>query len=147
MAPSAPSAWDTSVRAPSHRYLNVSGLRVRYTGPGSDDRDAAAVRANHPVPVSEPVFYWEAEIVSKGRDGFIGIGFSTLDVKQDRLPGWEPRSYGYHGDDGHIFGGRGTGQKYGPFFTTGKWKGVLMMGRRQREWLHSAAPPPLACNH
>lgn len=34
--------------------------------------------------------------------------------------GWEPRSYGYHGDDGNIFNGRGYGQKYGPTFTTGE---------------------------
>lgn len=41
-------------------------------GPGSDDRDAAAVRANHPVPSDCPVYYFEVEITSRGRDGFIG---------------------------------------------------------------------------
>ena len=48
-----------------------------------------------------------------------GIGFSSAEVKLDRLPGWEPHSYGYHGDDGHAFSGRGTGRAYGPTYTTG----------------------------
>ena len=33
--------------------------------------------------------------------------------------GWEKNSYGYHGDDGHSFCSSGTGQSYGPTFTTG----------------------------
>ena len=33
--------------------------------------------------------------------------------------GWERQSYGYHGDDGHSFCSSGTGQPYGPTFTTG----------------------------
>jgi hypothetical protein len=67
-----PSAWDASIRSPAQRYLSVEGSRVRYVGPGSDDRDAAAVRANHPVPSDCPIFYFEVEITSRGRDGFIG---------------------------------------------------------------------------
>lgn len=35
------------------------------------------------------------------------------------LPGWDKHSYGYHGDDGHSFCSSGTGQPYGPTFTTG----------------------------
>ena len=35
-----------------------------------------------------------------------------------RLPGWDKHSYGYHGDDGHSFCSSGTGQPYGPTFTT-----------------------------
>ena len=37
----------------------------------------------------------------------------------NRLPGWDKHSYGYHGDDGHSFCSSGTGQPYGPTFTTG----------------------------
>lgn len=42
------------------------------------------------------------------------MGFASEDVKPDRLPGWEPRSYGYHGDDGCAFHGSGQGREYGP---------------------------------
>jgi hypothetical protein len=57
--------------------------------------------------------------VSKGRDGYMGIGLSKSDVLLNRLPGWDKNSYGYHGDDGHSFCCSGTGQNYGPTFTTG----------------------------
>ncbi len=121
-----PTAWDSSLgQHPSMRYLDVTGLRVKYKGPGSDDRDAASIRSNNPIPKGCPVYYFEVEILNKGRDGYIGIGLSVKDVKPDRLPGWEPRSYGYHGDDGHVFNGRGTGRPYGPVYTTGDWIGVI----------------------
>ena len=59
------------------------------------------------------------QVISKGRNGFIGVGFSSADVKLDRLPGWEPHSFGYHGDDGNAFHESGKGIKYGPTFGTG----------------------------
>ncbi|CAO3624029.1 unnamed protein product [Cunninghamella echinulata] len=65
------------------------------------------------------VFYYETKIISKGEDGYIGIGFFTKINDLDRLPGWDTDSFGYHGDDGHSFGGSGTGDHYGPCFTTG----------------------------
>ncbi|RKP24455.1 concanavalin A-like lectin/glucanase domain-containing protein, partial [Syncephalis pseudoplumigaleata] len=65
------------------------------------------------------IYYYEVEIISKGRDGYIGVGFSSSSVSLKRLPGWELDSWGYHGDDGHKFCCSGTGQKYGPTFTTG----------------------------
>ena len=49
-----------------------------------------------------------------------GIGFSAHGVKLDRLPGWDPHSYGYHGDDGMAFQSCGTGKPYGPIFATGQ---------------------------
>ncbi len=49
----------------------------------------------------------------------MGIGLSKADVQLCRLPGWDKNSYGYHGDDGHSFCCSGTGQNYGPTFTTG----------------------------
>ena len=41
----------------------------------------------------------------------------TLNIFYDL--GWEPNSYGYHGDDGHSFCCSGTGKQYGPTFSTG----------------------------
>ena len=46
------------------------------------------------------------------------------DIDQERtinlvIVGWDKHSYGYHGDDGHSFCSSGTGQPYGPTFTTG----------------------------
>lgn len=50
---------------------------------------------------------------------YMGIGLSAHGVNMNRLPGWDKHSYGYHGDDGHSFCSSGTGQPYGPTFTTG----------------------------
>lgn len=105
----------------SLRLLHDSSRLTRagpVKGSGSDS-DAASVRANHPIPSSTGLFYYEAMVLSRGRDGFIGVGFCREDVLLTRLPGWEDDSWGYHGDDGHSFCCQGTGQEYGPKFTTG----------------------------
>lgn len=49
----------------------------------------------------------------------IGIGFSGKNVPLSRLPGWEPESWAYHGDDGHSFGCQSAGKHYGPPFSAG----------------------------
>ena len=112
-------------------------------GPGNEFEDAASVRADHPVPADSGLYYFEVTVVNKGRDGFIGqltllplprmsswvcsrlqdslagVGFSTADVKLERLPGWELHSYGYHGNDGMAFKSCATGNQYGPKWTAG----------------------------
>lgn len=97
-------------------------MEIKFVGPvkgSGSDSDAASVRANHPIPSSTGLFYYEATVLSRGKDGFIGVGFCCEDVLLTRLPGWEDDSWGYHGDDGHSFCCQGTGQEYGPKFTTG----------------------------
>jgi hypothetical protein len=48
----------------------------------------------------------------------IGVGFSGSKVALSRIPGWEPDSYAYHGDDGQIFSNTTSGKSYGPKFGT-----------------------------
>jgi hypothetical protein len=48
----------------------------------------------------------------------IGIGFSGPKVALSRIPGWEPDSFAYHGDDGQVFSNTTSGKAYGPKFTT-----------------------------
>ncbi|OUM63879.1 hypothetical protein PIROE2DRAFT_43076 [Piromyces sp. E2] len=98
--------------------LSKGNLRVSYNGTGKTDGDAAAVRANYPMPYQCGLFYFEVTIINKGRNGYIGIGFCTASVDLRKLPGWENNSWGYHGDDGHSFCFSGTGKAYGPTFTT-----------------------------
>jgi hypothetical protein len=38
---------------------------------------------------------------------------------QNKIPGWEPNSIGYHSDDGNIFIAKTTGDPYGPVFMDG----------------------------
>ncbi|KAF0492621.1 SPRY-domain-containing protein [Gigaspora margarita] len=113
-----PTAWNVDDKC---ALLNVDSdrLRINYIGSGKADTDAAAIRANHPIPPQCGLFYFEVDIISKGKDGHIGIGFCAKTVLLNRLPGWENDSWGYHGDDGHSFCCSGTGKPYGPVFTTG----------------------------
>lgn len=41
-------------------------------GPGDEDKDAASVRADCPVPFDVSLYYFEVQVVNKGRDGFVG---------------------------------------------------------------------------
>ena len=58
-------------------------------------------------------------MVSVGERGLIGIGFTDASAKLGRQPGWEPGTFGYHGDDGRKYHARGSGEPYGPRFGTG----------------------------
>ncbi|KAI4172924.1 MAG: hypothetical protein LQ348_006672 [Seirophora lacunosa] len=100
--------------------IGSDGLDVRFVG-GSKlhEHEAAAARTDHPMPVQVGLYYYEVTITSRGKDGFIGIGFSGPKVSLEKLPGWEPDSWGWHGDDGNTFCCQITGKKYGPTFTTG----------------------------
>ncbi|KAJ3332208.1 Ran-binding protein 9 [Blyttiomyces sp. JEL0837] len=100
-------------------HLSEKNLRVAYAGPGSDDIHAASIRANHPIPPQCGIYYFEVTVISKGRDGWMGIGLCEKDVDLNRLPGWDPKSWGYHGDDGYSFESSGRGKSYGPTYTTG----------------------------
>lgn len=116
---------------------------LRIPGVGKSHNDAASVRTPYPIPAACGLYYFEVEIISKGRDGYMGIGLTAQNFKSNRLPGksrpsttkiiqslhwchwqiriagWDKQSYGYHGDDGNSFCSSGNGQNYGPTFTTG----------------------------
>jgi hypothetical protein len=42
---------------------------------------------------------------------------STKNAALSRPPGWEPESWGYHGDDGNSFNATISGKRYGPKYT------------------------------
>lgn len=113
-----PRCWSTKDKF-NYIGLSLNNLRVQYKGHGKTHKDASSVRATNPIPASCGIYYFEVRIVSKGRDGYMGVGLCAQGVNMNRLPGWDKHSYGYHGDDGHSFCSSGTGQAYGPTFTTG----------------------------
>ncbi|KAJ7618362.1 concanavalin A-like lectin/glucanase domain-containing protein [Mycena rosella] len=114
-----PSRWSERYR---HDLLSVStdGRDVTYSGASSNgDKDAAAARTTHPIPPACGIYYYEVHILSKGNKGHISVGFAGKDVRLSRLPGWEPNSWGYHGDDGCTFAAEKNGTPFGPTFGTG----------------------------
>ena len=97
-----PVSWNPEDAA---TLLTVSsdGLRVSFNGQGRQtDRDAASVRTTTPISQETPFFYYETEIVSSGQSGYIAVGLSKNSVSLQRLVGWDPDSWGYHGDDGRA---------------------------------------------
>ncbi|RIA97846.1 concanavalin A-like lectin/glucanase domain-containing protein [Glomus cerebriforme] len=110
-------------------YIKVSddGLKIVYNGPGLSYIHVGAIRANHHVPPEVGLFYYEMDVIDKGTEGYIGLGFCEPDIQLNRMPGWDFKSYGYHGDDGYKFASqsRGSlGEGYGPLFTSGDTIGV-----------------------
>lgn len=51
------------------RSLFLSSFLLSPTGHGKTPKDAASVRATHPIPAACGVYYFEVKIISKGRDG------------------------------------------------------------------------------
>ena len=84
----------------------------------SDSRpESACIRTVMPIDPSHSIFYWEVSISSSSSSASpIAVGLSVADSPLNRFPGWETGSYGYHGDDGHVFGSAGLGTPYGPTF-------------------------------
>ncbi|CAG8309963.1 unnamed protein product [Penicillium salamii] len=116
-----PSQWSSADKYAGLELSNDS-FDVRYTGPvHKHDHEAAALRADHPMPPQCGIYYFEVKIESKPKEGMIGIGFSSPKASVERLPGWEQESWAYHGDDGKSFFGesQGQGRAYGPTFTVG----------------------------
>ncbi|KAF3122305.1 hypothetical protein TWF703_001451 [Orbilia oligospora] len=113
-----PTKWNENDRSGGIE-VSQDGLDVQFPGPSKvNEYDSASVRADYFIPRSCGVYYYEVAIMNKSREGLISIGFCGGDVQLNRLPGWEPNSWGYHGDDGKSFCCSGMGKAYGPQFNT-----------------------------
>jgi hypothetical protein len=62
---------------------------IFFLGSGKSHNDAASVRTAHPIPAACGLYYFEVKIISKGRDGYMGIGLTAQNFKVNRLPGIE----------------------------------------------------------
>ncbi|KAL2758711.1 hypothetical protein ACRALDRAFT_1061838 [Sodiomyces alcalophilus JCM 7366] len=116
-----PSRWNNDDK---HGALELSsdGMEVKCLGPKGQserEREAYAIRADHYIPPQCGLYYYEVTILAgKKEDTVIGVGFSGKSVALSRPPGWEPESYGYHGDDGLCYAAHIGGKTYGPSFSS-----------------------------
>lgn len=113
-----PSAWDMRAKG-DNVELSPDRMQLTYRGSIKDDVEVASVRANHAMRRQCGIYYFELQVISKGVDGHIGIGFCRRINSLDRFPGWEEHSWGYHGENGNVYFGPGTERSYGPKFGTG----------------------------
>ncbi|KAM3720878.1 Ran-binding protein [Dirofilaria immitis] len=115
-----PTHWSHQDKAASlivtNDYRNVTYVDNGDPNQELNAKDAAAVRADHPIPITCGVYYFEVTIVCSGAECCMGVGLCERNVDLNRLPGWDRASYGYHGDDGNFFCSSGTGHAYGPTF-------------------------------
>jgi hypothetical protein len=89
----------------------------------------------------EQVYYYEVHIEDlgtvSGRHG-IGVGMAHINYSLARMPGWDASSFALHGDDGKVFNGKSTGDKYGPLFAVGDVIGCgLNIERKEAFWTHN----------
>lgn len=80
-----PSKW-----ADADKYggleIAADGLEVKYVGPSrTGDHEAAAARSDHPMPPQCGIYYFEVNIISKGKEGMIGVGFSGANASLEKL--------------------------------------------------------------
>uniref|UniRef100_A0A7E4W5N9 B30.2/SPRY domain-containing protein n=1 Tax=Panagrellus redivivus TaxID=6233 RepID=A0A7E4W5N9_PANRE len=121
-----PTQWSTIER---HHFIYVGPdkLVVRFKkGPMQQQDNASAIRANCAIPHGCGLYYFEITILPHQVDNgtnlpmnptrCLGIGIMEKSIELARLPGWDPNSYGYHGDDGNFFSASGKGRPYGPKF-------------------------------
>ncbi|KAJ4375498.1 hypothetical protein N0V86_007030 [Didymella sp. IMI 355093] len=113
-----PTKWNESDKF-AQLDIEDGGRQAKFSGSQKTHDEAASVRADCPMPRQCGIYYYEVTVVSKGKDGrMIGVGFSGPKVALSRIPGWEPDSFAYHGDDGQIFNNTTSGKNYGPKFGT-----------------------------
>ncbi|KAL2131100.1 hypothetical protein VTI74DRAFT_5552 [Chaetomium olivicolor] len=123
-----PSRWNKDDKDPALEVLG-DGCEVRHTGRQSSDHEASAVRADHWIPPSCGVYYFEVTVLNTRKDHGkppIAIGFASKEANLARAPGWEPESWGYHGDDGHSFASQNVGKPYAEQFGVGDTVGCLI---------------------
>ncbi|KAI3325886.1 ran-binding protein [Xylariaceae sp. AK1471] len=116
--PLLPVRWNTADKC-GPLEVSANGLEVKYnaslrtTREREQDHEMCGIRADHAMPAQAGIYYFEVTLLSKRRDETtVCVGFLGKNVTLTRPPGWEPESWGYHGDDGDIYSGGNVGKKY-----------------------------------
>ena len=75
---------------------------------------AGTVQANRAFSESldGPVAYYEVTVKKRGPSGAIGVGLARGTYSKTKMPGWEPVSHAWHGDDGCTFNSCGSGNPF-----------------------------------
>ncbi|TAQ88082.1 hypothetical protein B7494_g3622 [Chlorociboria aeruginascens] len=120
--PPLPTKWNSQDKNAALEVFS-EGLEVKFTGMKSTtdrDHEASSIRADQYMPPQCGIYYFEVTILSRKREeSSIAIGFCGKSVPLSRIPGWEPDSWAYHGDDGNTYSSQTNGKAYGPPFSAG----------------------------
>ncbi|KAI8637523.1 hypothetical protein BD408DRAFT_424408 [Parasitella parasitica] len=118
-----PQHWSFNERS-RHLEVGLNGYDLTFhaqtPGPGKKElANAASIRTNFPMRPQCGIYYYEINVVSMGNDGLFAVGFCDSAHTLDKLPGASSGSFGYHGQNGHIYQRNSTGKLYGPSFAAG----------------------------
>ena len=104
------------LRSNGIRFLN-DGLTLEYQGEGLDKQDVGIAQAI--TKMDRTNHYFEMEILSSGKEGWLALGLAKSTYLLHRHPGWNKGSVGYHADNGQLYKEKGTGEVFGPSCTEG----------------------------
>ena len=108
------------LRSNGVRYLD-DGQTVEYAGDGLDKQDVGIAQLK--FQLDRTLHYFEMEILSAGKEGWLAIGLAKITYPLHRHPGWNKGSVGYHADNGHLYKEKGHGEPFGPTCTEGDTMG------------------------
>ena len=115
---SSPSShW---LRSNAIRFLH-DGLTLEYVGNGLDKQDVGMAQAR--LRLDSTNHYFEMEIISSGKEGWLAVGLGKSTYPLHRHPGWNKGSVGYHADNGQLYKERGVGVEFGPQCSAGDTMG------------------------
>ena len=104
------------LRSNAIRFFN-DGITLEYCGAGLDKEDVGIAQAKFRMDCTN--HYFEMEIVSSGKKGWLALGLAKNNYPLHRHPGWNKGSVGYHADNGQLYKERGIGEAFGPLCTEG----------------------------
>ena len=86
-------------------YITYNGTTIECKQADEGEDNHSIIFTNKPIPKRVEKFYFELKVEDEGENGLIGIGLVNADAKHpnERMPGWDNGTVGYHGDDGGIF--------------------------------------------
>ena len=104
------------LRSNAIRFLN-DGLTLEYRGNGLEKQDVGIAQAK--FRMDQTNHYFEMEILSSGKEGWLAIGLAKSTYPLHRHPGWNKGSVGYHADNGQLYKEKGIGEEFGPLCSEG----------------------------
>ncbi|KAJ8130645.1 hypothetical protein O1611_g2981 [Lasiodiplodia mahajangana] len=119
--PREPTEWHSKDKSPCLDVSENGKTVVVGSAPRDPDNSSqprGAIRANYPMPGTW-TYYFEITIEEDAHDQIIGVGFCDEQAPLNSMIGWDPGSWGYHGDDGNIFATTGHGDFYSDSYGRG----------------------------
>ena len=118
-APISAEAEDTRKEAGKEAVKEAGGVAngsgaapsLFASSPATRSYSRCLAMADYPIPPNSR-FRYSIRVVDKGDGNIIGVGVGYGLSPSDRMPGWEPGTWGFHGDDGGYFHASGYGVRH-----------------------------------